>query len=62
MFKLNLFANCEQAGRAKAANKLESRVVFLWNELVLDKDDLDPNAIYEFLKRMDEWVSFVPKE
>lgn len=60
--KLDLFANCPQAGSAKASNDIESRVVFLWNELVLSKDDLDPNAIYDFLKRMDEWVTFVPKE
>lgn len=59
---LKLFANCAQAGQAKASNDLENRIIFLWDELVLSKDHLVPSAIYDFLKRMDRWVSFVPKE
>ncbi|MDZ7682671.1 MAG: hypothetical protein U5J63_13400 [Fodinibius sp.] len=58
---LNLFANCAQAGQEDPSNDIEGRIVFLWHELVLGESDLDPSAIYDFLKRMDEWVSFVPK-
>lgn len=58
---LNLFANCDQAGQEKASNDIESRILFLWDKLVLSKHDLDPNALYDFLKRMDQWVSYVPK-
>lgn len=60
--KLDLFANSAQAGQAKASNDIENRIVFLWQNIVLSKDDLDPNAVYDFLKRMDQWVSFVPQE
>lgn len=60
--KLDLFANCPQAGKAKASNEIENRIVFHWNNLVLDQDDLDPKALYDFLQKMDHWVSFVPKE
>lgn len=59
--KLDLFANGAQAGQAKASNDIESRVIFHWERLVLSKTDLDPTGIYEFLKQMDRWVSFVPK-
>lgn len=59
---LTLFANCPEAGQAKASNDTESRIIFHWNDLVVDKKDLDPSAIYDFLKKMDHWVSFVPKE
>ncbi len=59
---LVLFANCEQAGTEKASNDIENRIVFHWNNLVLSQDDLDPGSIYDFLKKMDHWVSFVPEE
>lgn len=58
--KLKLFANCGQPEETKATNEIESRIIFLWNELVLSKEDLDTRSLYDFLKRMDKWVSFVP--
>lgn len=60
--KLNLFANCAQAGQEKASNDIENRILYHWNDLVLSKHDLDPSALYDFLKRMDQWVSFVPNK
>lgn len=59
--RLQLYANCDGKTASKPSNDIESRIVFLWDELVLNKHDLEPDAIYDFLKRMDEWVSFVPK-
>ncbi len=59
---LNLFANCEQAGQEEASNNIESRITFLWDNLVLSKHDLDPTALSDFLERMEEWVEYVPKD
>lgn len=58
---LELTTNCGKTTDAKPSNDIENRIIFLWNELVLSKEDLDPTALYDFLKRMDQWVSFVPK-
>lgn len=58
---LTLFANCSKSGTANPSNEIESRIVFLWEDMVLSKRDLDPSLLHEFLKRMDRWVSFVPK-
>lgn len=60
--KLDLYANCPEAGQAKASNDIENRILFNWDKLVLSKDDLDPGAIYEFLKNLDHWISYIPKE
>lgn len=57
---LQLTANCGESN-AKPSNDIESRITFLWDDLVLSKDDLDPTALYDFLKRVDQWVSYVPK-
>ncbi|MDZ7691946.1 MAG: hypothetical protein U5K69_12595 [Balneolaceae bacterium] len=58
---LQLTTNCGETANAKPSNDIESRLTFLWDDLVLSKDDLDPAALYDFLKRMDQWISFVPK-
>lgn len=52
---------CDSYQEPNPSNDIERRVVFLWNDLVMSKDDLDGPAIYNFLKRVDHWVSFVPK-
>lgn len=58
---LELTTNCGESTDVKPSNDIENRIIFLWNELVLSKEDLDPTTLYDFLKRMDQWVSFVPK-
>lgn len=60
--ELDLFANCERAGQTEASNDIEGRIVFLWDDLVLSKHDLDTGSLCDFLKRMDQWVSFVPQK
>lgn len=52
---------CTAGDKVKPTNEIESRITFLWDDIVLSEHDLDPNALYDFLKRMDEWVSFIPK-
>lgn len=59
--RLQLYANCDGKEDSKPSNDIESRIIFLWNDIVLDDYDLNPDSIYDFLKRMDEWISFVPK-
>lgn len=58
---LVLTTNCESKADVNPSNEFESRIIFLWNDLVLSKDDVDSTRLYEFLKRIDHWVSFVPK-
>ncbi len=58
---LRLYANCEGKESSRPSNDIESRIIFLWNDIVLADHDLNPDSIYDFLKRMDEWISFVPK-
>lgn len=57
---LQLYANCEGKEDSKPSNDIESRILFLWNDIVLDDHDLNPDSIYDFLNRMEEWISFVP--
>lgn len=58
---LVLTTNCGSKTDVTPANEFESRIIFLWNDLVLSKEDIDSAGLYEFLKRIDHWVSFVPK-
>ncbi|MDZ7773799.1 MAG: hypothetical protein U5K31_13825 [Balneolaceae bacterium] len=59
---LRLTANCEDQRQANSSNEFESRIMFLWKDLVLSEDDLDPHALYDFLQRMDQWVAYEPKK
>lgn len=58
---IQLFANSDE-GTEKPSNDIESRITFLWDKLVLSNHELNPDALYNFLGRMDEWVSYIPKE
>lgn len=54
--------DCKNYKKAVAGSDIENRVIYLWEELVLSQKDLTGIALFDFLKRMEEWVSFVPKE
>ncbi|MEX0724164.1 MAG: hypothetical protein WD357_05805 [Gracilimonas sp.] len=54
--------NCKGYEKAIGGSDIENRVIHLWEELVLSQNDLSGAVLFDFLKRMEEWVSFVPKE
>ncbi|MEX2573724.1 MAG: hypothetical protein WD317_05480 [Balneolaceae bacterium] len=59
--KLTLFAHCGENNEVKPSNDIESRIVYLWHELVLSKPDIDTFALFDFHKRTKRWIAFVPK-
>ncbi|MEX0719302.1 MAG: hypothetical protein WD059_01455 [Balneolaceae bacterium] len=54
--------NCDDFAPAKGKNEIEKRIIFLWEEMVLSKKDIFATQIYDFLTRMEQWASFVPKK
>lgn len=55
-------AECKGYEKAVGRSDIEQRVIYLWEELVLSQNDLTGVALFDFLTRMEQWVSFVPKK
>ncbi|MEX0648182.1 MAG: hypothetical protein WEA56_14210 [Balneolaceae bacterium] len=55
---LKLFANVSQTPEVTTSNEIEDRILFLWQDLVLSKQDVDADSLYDFINRMDHWISF----
>lgn len=49
---------CKDHQKPKPSNDIERRITFLWDDLVMSKDDLDGRTIKSFLAQLDHWVSF----
>lgn len=54
--------DCKGYKEATGGSDIENRVIHLWEELVLSQKDISGVILFDFLTRMEQWVSFVPKK
>lgn len=61
--KLSLItSNCDDFAEPNGKNEIENRIIYLWEDLVINQSDIFAGTIYDFLSRTEQWVSFDPEE